>query len=59
MVAKYVSALKAMFTLYGLKYNLLVDPKVKYFIRSMRFIRSLFAVQEKYHVIGGIEKLAL
>ena len=45
MVANHVSALKAMFTLYGLKHTLLDDQKVKYFVRSMRLTRPLHTVK--------------
>ena len=57
MVANYVSALKAMFTLYGLKYSLPDDPKVKYFIRSMRLMRPLHTLQRNIMSLEVVKSL--
>ena len=56
MIANHVFALKAIFTFYGLKHNLLDDPKVKHFIRSMRLTRHLNAAQRN---IMSLELLSI
>ena len=37
----YVSAIKAMFVMFHLDYRVLEDPKIKYFIKSVRINRPL------------------
>ena len=44
MVANHVSALKAQFIIYGLPFQLLDHPEIKYFIKSLKINRPLTSV---------------
>ena len=41
MLANYVSTIKAMFILFHLDHHVLEDPKIKYFIKSVRINKPL------------------
>ena len=41
MLANYLSAVRAMFVMFNLNYQILDDPKIKYFIKSVRINRPL------------------
>ena len=41
MLSNYISAIKAMFVMFHLDYKVLEDPKIKYFLKSVRINRPL------------------
>ena len=55
MIANYVSAIKALFTLYDLPFTVLQHPKIKYFLKALRIERPLSV---KPHNIISIPILA-
>ena len=49
VMANYISAIKANFILYGLPFEIMDHPKIKYFLKSVRINRPL--VVKSHNVI--------
>ena len=59
MVANYVAAIKAKFMVFGLQYWVLDDPRVKYFLRSLKVNRPLCVPRRNIMDIPTLRKLIL
>ena len=57
MISNYVSAIRAKFVLYDLKYKLLESPKIKYSITSLLINRSLAIVKQNSKDINNLKAL--
>ena len=57
MLGNYVSAIKAMFILFHLDHLVLEDPKIKYFIKSVRINRPLTFTRRNIMDVTALKKL--
>ena len=59
MVANYVAAIKAKFMVFGLQYWVLDDPRVRYFLKSLKVNRPLCIPRRNIMDISTLRKLVL
>ena len=59
MVANYVSAIKAKFMVFGLQHWVLDDPRIKYFLKSLKVNRPLSIPRRNIMDIPTLRKLVL
>ena len=59
MLANYVPAIKAMFILFHLDHRVLEDPKIKYFIKSVKINRPLTFTHRNIMDLNHFKKVDL
>ena len=57
MIANHVSALKAQFIMYGLPFQLLEHPEIRYFIKSLKINRPLTSVTRNIMSLDNLTAL--
>ena len=59
MVANYIAAIKAKFMIFGLQFWVLDDPRIKYFLKSLKVNRPLCINRRNIMDIHTLKKLVL
>ena len=57
MLSNYVSAIKAYFSMYGLNYEMMEDPRIRYFLKSVRINRPLAVPKRNIMCIDVLKNL--